>query len=131
MATNWVTRGLVSVGVLELTIGLSTVGHVVVLRVLQGSAPSGPGYLLAAMAFVSCGLGIGIIRTRPMARRWLIGFSTLIVVNKVLAWAGGPAVTSGMSFLVPESAKDLVSCAYHLAVIVFLSQPQVEERFQR
>ena len=82
-----------------------------------------------AMGAVSFALGMGLFAFSPLARRWMVLFSVLVLVNHALGAAGVTLWSSPELVAVPAPARLGVSLAYHLMVIVLLSLPQAARVF--
>ena len=126
------TRGkiLTAIGVIEILIGAITISATTfsVMAGTNAKTPNVLGFVLLT-SFLSTALGIGTLRRRKAACDLLVYFSSVIVLSKVLIFAGIITLNGALEASVPASFKNSISILYHCFVIFYLCRDDVKKLF--
>lgn len=119
--------GICLFGIIEIGIGVFTLVSII----LNNSFFSGfIVFLFIIMALVSFTLGAGIICRNETARRLLILFSVIILLNKLMIFSSLVNFPNVFKGFVAQATKDIISAMYHLLIIIFFNLPIVKNRFK-
>ncbi len=119
MNTRFVIR---TVGIIELSIGITTVGGMSIAGGLGILHKSLPVILFVLISSVfSATLGIGILRYREWARALVVFFSGYVILTKILIWAGLMRFSDGALTTIPPAASQCISILYHGLVIGYFT----------
>jgi len=121
---------LTAIGVMEILIGAITISGTMfsVMAGANAKTPNVLGFVLLT-SFLSTALGTGILKHKKTACDLLIYFSSVIVLSKVLIFAGILTLNGALETSVPAPFKNSVSILYHCFVIFYLCRSDVKELF--
>lgn len=80
-------------------------------------------------AIISFFLGIGILRRSLNAYHYILFFSTVIILSKILIFAKIINLSGALETSVPAHIKNIISIIYHAALIFYFIRPSVREYF--
>jgi len=122
--------GILIFGLIEISVGLITLIAVITSLIL-GKSTKPPQVLIFVLitAVTSLSLGIGILRYNVLSYRWLLYFSTVIILSKVLIFAKIINLNGALETSICPSVKNTVSIIYHSLLILYLNRPVVKKRF--
>jgi len=123
--------GIISFGYIEAIIGAGTIISLFVAKVAWGATkPLGILSFVGLTALASFILGIGILKYKMWARRFLIFFSGYIVLTKLFIYLGVIKLSPPFEILIPSSIKNIISVIYHVGVILFLGNENIRRSFK-
>lgn len=115
----------------EMLIGVTTVGALSASVVMSAQhKPVNVFWFVIVTAWVSFGLGLGIMLRKEWARLLLVFFSGYVILTKALIFAGLMQFGGEIMTMVPPDVKNLVSVAYHLFVMGYLTRQAVKREFR-
>lgn len=74
-------------------------------------------------------IGIGILMRDKLAYQGLLYFASVIILSKVLIFAGIIHLNGALESTLPGDLKNSVSIAYHGSLLYLLSRPAVKKIF--
>ncbi len=80
-------------------------------------------------AVISFFLGLGILRRSLSAYHYILFFSTVIILSKILIFAKIINLSGALETTIPAYIKNIISCLYHATLIFYFIRPQVREYF--
>jgi hypothetical protein len=118
------------IGIIEIAIGLISLIAVISGLINNGTTKPLPVVLFIFFtASISLGIGIGVLRRNLHAYHLLLFFSTVIIFSKILIFTGIISLNEALEFQVPSFWRSIISIAYHLGVILYLTRNPVKELF--
>ncbi|MFA5089026.1 MAG: hypothetical protein WC552_08365 [Candidatus Omnitrophota bacterium] len=121
---------ILAIGIVELLIGgvtlLTTLGS---LFLSYNQKPLNVLIFVLATSIISSSLGIGIIKSKKIAYQLLLYFSSVVLLNKVLLFAGIIHLNGKLATFLPASLINLTSVLYHLFIIWYLCKKDVRKIF--
>jgi hypothetical protein len=122
--------GIFLIGITEILIAIWTIFLIFLPSNLEQNGAYIYFRLLAILtSFVSFVLGFGLIALKKRAKNFLIAFSILIILNKVLLFLRVSGLSSFVEFGIADQIRHSFSFCYHIFVIAFLSLPSVRKCF--
>jgi len=82
-------------------------------------------------AWMSFGIGLGLLFYKEWARLVLVFFSGCIIVLKILIFAGLIRFNGEIMTILPTDVKNLISIAYHLFLIIYFTRISVKKEFAK
>lgn len=127
MRHNWPIKIF---GIIEISIGVVTL-ITVILSLIQGKSTKPPGVLVFVLttAIISSGLGLGILKYNLKSYYLLLYFSSIIILSKILIFAGIIALSGALEVATPSSLKNTISILYHSILIFYFTRKSVREQF--
>ncbi len=86
---------------------------------------------VTAAATVSLSLGLGLLNRRKAACQLLIYFSSVIILSKILIFAGIIRLDWTLEASMPAEWKNILSLIYHSFVILYLSRSEAGTYFRK
>jgi hypothetical protein len=122
--------GVLFIAASEIGIGILTF-FLLLIQAVSASSEPGIWFLILGFlsVFASCFFGIGLLKFSERARHLLVGFSFLVLLNKVLLVMNMSSLSSFVDFGISDYLRNVVSFSYHTFIILFLSQPRVRACF--
>jgi len=124
---NW---GIVVFGLTEVIIGSVTL-LAVSLSFLLGKSAKPPEVLIFVLttSAISLALGIGVLRHNLVSYNFLLFFSTVIILSKVLIFYRIIYLAGALETTIPSPTKNAVSIIYHTLLLLYFIQPAVKKQF--
>ena len=114
--------------IVEIAIGVSTLtGLIVSLITRVSTKPPAVIVFVTATSLVSLSLGIGLIRHSSVCYRALVYFATVVILSKILIFAGIITLSGALETVIPSGIKNTVSIFYHSLILLYLTQPAVKQ----
>ena len=124
-----VSKGIPTIGLVEISIGLVTLLSIPFFARLGHTKPSGELFFVVTSSLLSFLMGAGILLRLNGARKWLVFFSGWIIISKLLIFLGVLRLVSEVPASLPIQLKNIVSLFYHGLLIVYLRHPLVQKEF--
>lgn len=125
-------QGISVFGIIEILIGSFTLSGVATSLVLGTSQkPLGVLIFVVCAAVVSLGLGVGILRRNRPCYYLLLFFASLVLASKLLIIAKVIVLSGALETVIPSPVKNIISLAYHLLLILYLTLPSSRRAFSR
>jgi len=123
-------RGIILFGVTEIVIGLSAFIFLV-LSIFTGRCAKPPSVIVfvLAAALISFLLGAGILRRSLISYRMLQYFATVIILSKLLIFAGVISLSGALDTSMPQPAKNIISLVYHSFLLFYFNLPAARKYF--
>jgi hypothetical protein len=123
-------RGVLIIGVIEIVIGgvtlLANIGSL-----MLGQNPKTFNVLIFILitGCASTLIGAGLLKLNKTAYRLLLYFSSVIVLSKLLIFAGIIELNGALETQVPAFWKRLISISYHSFLFIYLLRPEIKSIF--
>jgi hypothetical protein len=118
------------IAVIEISIGAITIVGITGQSILSASSKPVPVYIFVMISAVaSTLLGAGLLMRREWGRYYLIFFSGYVILTKILVFTGLLEFRGEIITTPPSWFKNIISVAYHTAIIVFLSNERTRREF--
>jgi len=125
-------KGILFFGSTEILIGSVTLAaNALCLTMHTCVKPLNVLLFVVTSSVISVSLGAGVLLRRKYARKFLIFFAGWIILSKVLIFAKILFLCCELETTLPTSLKNIVSIAYHIAVILYFHQPVIKAEFER
>ena len=123
-------RGIILFGMIEILIGVITL-TTVILSFLQEESTKPPAVLIFVLttAIISTGLGLGILRYNRVGYYLLLYFASIIILNKILIFAGIISLAGALETAIPSYLKNIISVLYHGLLILYFTRKSIREQF--
>jgi len=123
-------RGIILFGTIEILIGVITL-TTVILSFLQEESTKPPAVLIFVLttAIISTGLGLGILRYNRAGYYLLLYFASIIILNKILIFAGIISLAGALETVIPSYLKNIISVLYHGLLILYFTRKSIREQF--
>jgi len=123
-------RGIILFGTIEILIGVITL-TTVILSFLQEESTKPPAVLIFVLttAIISTGLGLGILRYNRVGYYLLLYFASIIILNKILIFAGIISLAGALETAIPSYLKNIISVLYHGLLILYFTRKSIREQF--
>jgi len=118
------------IGVIEILIGGITL-ITTTLIFLLGVNQKSPNVLTFVIltSLLSTLIGGGLLKSNKLAYQALLYFSSVIILSKILIFAGIIELNGALEIAIPSSFKNIISIIYHSTVIYFLTHHSVKKVF--
>lgn len=125
-------RTVLIIGIAEIVIGSVTVLFNLMAWSLAASTKS-PNVLIFVVTtgIISILIGFGVLNFKKLAYQLLLYFSSVIILSKLLIFAGILQLNGALETTIPAPLKNMVSIVYHGFVIVYLSKRGIKEIYHR
>jgi hypothetical protein len=124
--------GILFFGLTEIFIGSATLASIVDTYIAIGATkPLNVLIFVVVSSFISIALGIGLLRKIRLARKLLVFFAGWVILSKALIMGNIISLCCALETPIPSTAKNAISIAYHLILIIFLRQPTVKKELMR
>lgn len=128
---TWIPKGILFFGATEIAIGTITlIAHLTASTLTLYQKPLNVLTFVIVTAIISVGLGIGILIRNIHARHMLVFFATMIILSKILIFAGIISLSGALESNIPDLVKNTISLLYHAAILVYFNLPKVKEKFR-
>ena len=122
--------GIITFGLIEISMGLVTLVAVTTSLILGTSIkPLEVLVFVLVTAFISLGLGIGILRRNLHVYHLLLFFAAVIVLSKILIFTKIISLNGALETTITSSIKDSISIFYHSLLILYFAQPRIKKQF--
>jgi len=133
MLNNVVNKKIVSaIAYFEMTISVVTViGLSAAIAMGEQHKPFNVFVFVLVTAWMSFGIGLGLLLYKEWARMTIAFFSGCIIVIKILIFAGIMHFNGEIITFIPTDVKNMISIMYHLFLIVYLTRISVKKEFAK
>ncbi len=115
---------------IEMLIGVVTViGLSAAIAMGEQHKPFNVFVFVLVTAWMSFGIGLGLLLYKEWARLVLVFFSGCIIVIKILIFADLMRFNGEIMTLVPTDVKNLISVAYHFFIVIYFTRQAVKKEF--
>ena len=122
--------GILMFGAIEISLGLITFISVILSIILGKPTKPLPVLIFVLItALISSVLGIGILRRNLSCYHLLLFFSTVVILSKILIFAGIISLSGALETSIPAGVKNLISVTYHTLLILYFLRSPVRELF--
>ncbi len=131
MLNSVINKKIISaIAYIEMIISVVTViGLSAAIAMGEQHKPCNVFVFVLVTAWVSFGIGLGILLYKEWARLVLVFFSGCIIVIKILIFAGLVRFNGEIITAVPADVKNLISIGYHLFIVVYFTRLSVKKEF--
>lgn len=86
-------------------------------------------FFVSITSLISVAIGVGLLNYQELARKVLVFFAGYIIISKVLIFSGIITFEAETLRVVSTTLKDIISLAYHIAVLFLLNLRSVKKLF--
>jgi len=122
--------GIIIFALLEILIGAATL-IAVSLSLIKGSSTKPPEVLTFVLvtAIISMTLGFGLLKCNLTCYHFLIYFSSIIILSKVLIFARVITLSGALETAIPSPLKNIISIFYHSLLIFYFTREPIKKQF--
>ena len=127
MKRSWV---IFAIGFIEVAIGTIALATEFLRLFSDRLAQPFPVHVfILTTAITSLVLGIGIIRRNYTAYKYIVIFSGIIILSKVLAFFQIISISTALAIFINQPHINLLSVVYHSCLILYFYRPSMHKEF--
>lgn len=123
-------RAVLVIGLIEIFIGgVTLIGTLGALVLSLNTKTANVLLFVLITGIMSTLLGVGILKFKKFAYQFLLYFSSVIILTKLLIFADIMHLNGELTTFIPSTIKNSISIVYHGLVVYYLSKPGIKDLF--
>jgi hypothetical protein len=130
MNYNKLPKGIRYFSFIEITLGIITMSGLTLSLVFNfNTKPMNILLFVYITSLLSLFLGFGLLLLNKQAYELLIFLVSVVLLSKILIFTGIIELNGALETKIPSNIKNIISMAYHSAMLIYLNLPNTKKLF--